>query len=178
VAKSIEIISFNIFYLKKENNVFGKSVILHPKLKHRESSFIYLTKKRESKMKKIMFVAIAAVAMLVVSCGQTMSPEAAKAWSDFKATAEKIATPEAADQFDSYEDFNAAVQEWNAAAQEMAKYSAEYSTEIADSMNNIATTVGANVQAVAELQQAANEITESAEELEDAADSLEEAAEE
>lgn len=116
-------------------------------------------------MKKIMFVAVAAVAMLVVSCGQTMSPEAAKAWSDFKATAEKIATTEAVDQFESYEDFNAAVQEWNAASQEMAKYSAEYSQEIVDSMNNITNTVGANVQTIVALKEAADELTEAAEEL-------------
>ena len=116
-------------------------------------------------------LAAAFILIILIKPHSTMSPAAAKAWSDFKAISEKIATPEAANQFKNYDDFNAAVQEWNAAAQEMAKYTTEYSKEITDSMDNIATTVGTNVQFIAELQQAANE-------LEYAADALEEAAEE
>ena len=114
-------------------------------------------------MKKNLFVAMAAVVILFVSCGQSMSPEAAKAWSDFKATAEKIATPETADQFESFIDFNDAVQEWNAAAQEMAKYSTEYGKEIADSMKVIAAKAGANVQTILEQFDTANEMEETIE---------------
>lgn len=121
-------------------------------------------------MKKITFVAMATVAMLFVSCNNSTKPEtseiseAAKAWSNFKATSEKIATPEAAEQFESFGDFNDAVQEWNAAAKEMEKYANEYSEEIADSMNTIANAVSENVLSIVEKQKALIGLAETVEE--------------
>jgi hypothetical protein len=113
-------------------------------------------------MKKIMFIAMAAAVMLVVSCNNSARPvasevsEAAKAWSKFKAASEKISTPAAAEQFENFGDFNDAVQEWNAAAKEMTKYASEYSKEIADSMNAIANAVSENVRSIVARQEAAN----------------------
>ena len=129
----------------------------------KQRKFTYILTKK-SKMKKITFVAVTTITMLVVSCSKSMSPEAAKAWINFKATSEKISTPEAAAQFESYEDFNVVVQEWNAAAQEMKKYATEYSKEIADSMDAIANAVSENIQFIIESQEADNGLAETVEE--------------
>jgi flagellar biosynthesis/type III secretory pathway protein FliH len=88
-------------------------------------------------MKKLTFMIIAAAALMIVSCGKKMSPEAQKAWNDFKACADKIDTDEKVDKFTSIEEFNQVVQDWQKAAKEMESHATEYSKEITDSMDAI-----------------------------------------
>ena len=88
-------------------------------------------------MKKTIFVALAAVSMIFASCGKKMSPEATKAWEDMKAKAASVCSMEAIDQFETVEDWNAAVKAFQAATQEMGKYQSEYSKEIVDSFTTL-----------------------------------------
>ena len=71
-------------------------------------------------MKKTIFVALAAVAMLV-SCGAKMSPEATKAWNDFKEKAAAVSTDEACDQFETPEAYQEAFDAAMKAGQDFAK---------------------------------------------------------
>ena len=88
-------------------------------------------------MKKMVFMALVAVSMIFASCSKTMSPEAKKAWDTVKEKAAAVCSVEALAQFESVEDYNAAVQAFNDAIQEMSKYEKEYSKEIADSVLTI-----------------------------------------
>lgn len=88
-------------------------------------------------MKKLTFMVIAAAALMIVSCGQKMSPEAQKAWNDFKACADKIDSEEKVDKLESIEAFNQIVQDWSKAAKEMEAHATEYSKAINDSMEAI-----------------------------------------
>lgn len=100
-------------------------------------------------------MAIAASAMMFVSCGNSMSPEAAKAWQDVKDKSVNLLSPEDADKFETVEAYQAAVQEFNAAVQEMGKYSTEYSEAIADSFTNITTKFAETAQTVKDMTDAA-----------------------
>ncbi len=93
-------------------------------------------------MKKTFFMALVAVSMIFASCGKKMSPEAAKAWEDVKAKAASVCSMEAVDQFETVEDWNAAVQAFQAATQEMAKYEQEYPKEVVDSFATLTTKFG------------------------------------
>lgn len=110
-------------------------------------------------------MAIAASAMMFVSCGNSMSPEAAKAWQDVKDKSVNLLSPEDADKFETVEAYQAAVQEFNAAVQEMGKYSTEYSEAIADSFTNITTKFAETAQTVKDMTDAAAAVdaTEAAE---------------
>ena len=59
-------------------------------------------------MKKLFFMALVAGSMVFASCGVKMSPEATKAWNDFKEKAAAVSTDEAVDQFESIDAYNAA----------------------------------------------------------------------
>ncbi len=100
-------------------------------------------------------MAIAASAMMFVSCGNSMSPEAAKAWQDVKDKSVNLLSPEDADKFESVEAYQAAVQEFNAAVQEMGKYPTEYSEAIADSFTNITTKFAETAKVVKDMTDAA-----------------------
>ena len=62
-----------------------------------------------------------------------------KAWETVKEMAPAVCSVEALGQFDTYEDYNTAVQNFNVAVQEMARYQDQYSKEIADSLTTIST---------------------------------------
>ena len=84
-------------------------------------------------MKKTIFVALAAVAMLV-SCGAKMSPEATKAWNDFKEKAAAVSTDEACDQFETPEAYQEAFDAAMKAGQDFAKnFDGKVTKEVADS---------------------------------------------
>ncbi len=84
-------------------------------------------------MKKTIFVAIAAAAMLV-SCGAKMSPEATKAWNDFKEKAAAVSTDEACDQFETPEAYQAAFDAAMNAGIEFGKnFDGKVTKEVADS---------------------------------------------
>jgi len=84
-------------------------------------------------MKKTIFVALAAVAMLV-SCGAKMSPEATKAWNDFKEKAAAVSTDEACDQFETPEAYQAAFDAAMNAGIEFGKnFDGKVTKEVADS---------------------------------------------
>ena len=104
-------------------------------------------------MKKTIFVALAAVSMIFASCGKKMSPEATKAWEDMKAKAASVCSMEAIDQFETVEDWNAAVKAFQAATQEMGKYQSEYSKEVIDSFTTLTTKFAeVNEKAAAQIQ--------------------------
>ena len=84
-------------------------------------------------MKKIFFV-LAAGAMLM-SCGGALSPEAQKAWDNFKELSSKLETEEAVDaNFESSEDFAQAVKEWGEVGAALKNYATEFSEAQVDSM--------------------------------------------
>ena len=84
-------------------------------------------------MKKTIFVALAAVAMLV-SCGAKMSPEATKAWNDYKEKAAAVSTDEACDQFETPEAYQEAFDAAMKAGQDFAKnFDGKVTKEVADS---------------------------------------------
>ena len=56
-------------------------------------------------MKKLAFVAVAALAMVFASCGKKLSPAAEKAWADFKEAASKLDSEEKIDQLESMDEF-------------------------------------------------------------------------
>ena len=114
-------------------------------------------------MKKLMCVAIAALALTTISCDKKMSPEAAEAWNNFKVAAQNLSN---IDESQDFEALSKIVDEWVSATDEIANHFTEYSPEIIDSMNAISDEVVANVQTVIEMQQVAQEkaIREQAEE--------------
>ncbi len=100
--------------------------------------------------------------MMFASCGAKMSPEAAKAWSKVKELAPALTSMEGLAQFQTAEEWNAAVQNFNAAVQEMGKYDGQFPKEVADSFLNItkqfeetSMAAAANIQAQAEAAAAA-----------------------
>ena len=112
-------------------------------------------------MKKIFFV-IAAGALMLVSCGK-MSPEAQKAWNNFKEASAKFESEEAVDaNFQSPEEFTAGVKAWNDAAQKMKDFATEFSTEQADSFASITAKCAPVIEKATQLlqQAAAQGITE------------------
>ena len=87
-------------------------------------------------MKKIFFV-IAAGALMLVSCGK-MSPEAQKAWNNFKEASAKFESEEAVDaNFNTAEEYSEGLKAWSEATQKLKDYTTEFSTEQADSMEKI-----------------------------------------
>ena len=109
-------------------------------------------------MKKMLFMALVAVSMIVTSCGKKMSPEAAKAWENVKTTFAAVGSIEAVDQFEGVDDWNAAVQAFNTAVQEMAKYEQEFPKEVVDSFTTMTTQFAeTQKQAAEKIQQAIQE---------------------
>ena len=121
----------------------------------------------------MLFMALVAVSMIVASCGKKMSPEAQKAWETVKEKAPAVCSIEAVDQFESVEDYKAAVQEFSAAVQEMAKYQGQYSKEIEDSLTTISNQFNETSEKAAALIQQAQEAAE-----EEAEEEMEEEVEE
>ena len=120
-------------------------------------------------MKKMFFMAFVAGSMIFASCGKSMSPEAQKAWNVVKEKAAGVCTIEAVDEFESVEDYKAAVQDFQAAVQEMTKYQDQYSKEIADSLTTMTNKFNETCEKAAALIQAQVEeaIEEAAEEVEE-----------
>ena len=139
-------------------------------------------------MKKMIFMAVAACAMMFVSCGQkkgsdaqktssdtqTMSSEAQKAWQTVKDKSVNLLTVEGADNFETLEDYNAAVQEFNAAVQEMVKYQDEYSQEIADSFLTMSNQFAETAQKVTDKLQQLNDLQDANEALEELDEEIDE----
>ena len=122
-------------------------------------------------MKKTIFVAIAAVAMLV-SCGAKMSPEATKAWNDFKEKAAAVSTDEACDQFETPEAYQEAFDAAMKAGQDFAKnFDGKVTKEVADSCAALTNALIEHDKKVQELLAAQAEeeeyVEEGEEELED-----------
>lgn len=120
-------------------------------------------------MKKIFFVLVAGAMMM--SCGGSLSPEGQKAWNDFKELSSKLESEEAVDaNFETAEEFSAAVKEWNEAAQNMKNYVTEITPEQADSFEALANKCAPVLEKVSKMmQQAAEAATEEAEEGEEEA---------
>lgn len=104
-------------------------------------------------MKKMTLMAVAASAVMFVSCGSKMSTEAQKAWEDFKEKGALVETMEAADQFETYEEYAAACKEFEAATKAMEQYQTEYSDAIIDSMGVIAENFKKTAEQAAAMQQ-------------------------
>ncbi len=127
-------------------------------------------------MKKLAFVAVAALAMVFASCGKKLSPAAEKAWADFKEVASKLDTEEKVDQLESMEQFVELNQKWLDANKAMLDNSVEYAAvkpEIVDSMEIIANKVNPLIQKVSDMLKAAQDLNETADELDAAAEELE-----
>ena len=91
-------------------------------------------------MKKIIFMAVAAVAMFA-SCSK-MSPEATKAWNDVKEKAALVATDEACDKFESIEDYQNAFEAAQNAVIEFGKnFDGKVTKEVADSFKTLSETL-------------------------------------
>ncbi len=132
-------------------------------------------------MKKLVFVAVAAIAMVFASCGKKLSPEAEKAWADFKEVAAQLDSDEKIDKIESMEQFTELNKKWLEANKAMLDNSVEYAAvkpEIVDSMETIANKVNSQIQKVTEMLKAANELNAAANELDEAAENIEAAAEE
>ena len=85
-------------------------------------------------MKKLFFMALVAGSMVFASCGVKMSPEATKAWNDFKEKAAAVSTDEAVDQFESLEAYEAAFEAAMNAGTEFGKnFDGKVTQEVADS---------------------------------------------
>ena len=118
-------------------------------------------------MKKTIFVAIAAAAMLV-SCGAKMSPEATKAWNDFKEKAAAVSTDEACDQFETPEAYQAAFDAAMNAGIEFGKnFDGKVTKEVADSFAALNQTLIEHDKKVQELLAAQAEEEEYVEEGEE-----------
>lgn len=117
-------------------------------------------------MKKLMFVAVAAIGLMAASCAkeQKMSPEAAEAWSEFKAAAKDLST---IDTNQDFEALQAVVDKWINATDTIGTYYTEYSPEIIDSINDISERVIEDVQRVIEAQLTAQKEENDAEVTED-----------
>jgi len=127
-------------------------------------------------MKKMVFAAVAACAMMFASCGGQMKPEAVQAWNKVKELAPALTSIEGVAQYATVADWSAAVQEFNTALQEMGKY--EYTKEISDSLtamlkqfeetsNAAAANIQARVDAAAAEAEAAAEAVEGEEVVEE-----------
>ena len=122
-------------------------------------------------MKKIFYV-IALGAVMMVSCNSGLSPEGQKNWDKFKELSAKFESEEAVDaNFESAEEFSAAVKEWNEAAQNMKNYVTEITPEQADSFEALANKCAPVLEKVSKMmQQAAEAGAEEAEEGEEEAE--------
>ena len=85
-------------------------------------------------MKKLFFMALVAGSMMFASCGVKMSPEATKAWNDFKEKAAAVSTEDAVSQFESRDAYEAAFEAAMNAGTEFGKnFDGKVPQEIADS---------------------------------------------
>ena len=85
-------------------------------------------------MKKLFFMALVAGSMVFAACGVKMSPEATKAWNDFKEKAAAVSTDEAVNQFESLEAYDAAFNAaMNAGTEFGEKFNGKVTQEVADS---------------------------------------------
>ena len=131
-------------------------------------------------MKKLLFVAVAALAMVFASCGKKLSPEAEKAWADFKEVASKLDSQEKIESLETIEDFTALNARWLEVNKAMLDKSVEIAAakpELIDSMEIIANKVNPVIQKTGELLKAAGEAQAAGEDLEAAGEDLEAAAE-
>ena len=113
-------------------------------------------------MKKIFFV-IAAGALMMVSCNKSLSPEAQKAWDNFKEASAKFESEEAVDAaFENAEEYSAGLKAWSEATQKLKDYATEFTPEQTDSMEKIVAKCQPVIQKMSEMMQqaAAQGITE------------------
>ena len=111
-------------------------------------------------MKKTILMAFAVAAMLV-SCGAKMSPEATKAWNDYKEKAALVSTDEACDKFESAEEYQAAFDAAFKAGEEFAKnFDGKVTKEVADSSAALTQTIIAQNKKMQELIAAQQEAEE------------------
>ena len=109
-------------------------------------------------MKKIFYVIVAG-AMMMVACNSGLSPEGQKNWDKFKDLCSKLESEEAIDaNFETQEEFTAAVKEWGEAAQKMKDYMLEVTPEQADSFEKLAEKCAPVVEKVSQMMQQAQEL--------------------
>ena len=108
-------------------------------------------------MKKFAFVAVAALSMVFASCGKKLSPQAEKAWSDFKEVASKLDSEEKISELsmDEFMELNAKWLEANKAMLGNSVDIAATNEAIVDSMEVIANKVNPVLQKTTELMKAA-----------------------
>ena len=89
-------------------------------------------------MKKLFFMALVAGSMVFAACGAKMSPEATKAWNDFKEKAAAVSTDEAVSQFESLDAYEAAFEAaLNAGTEFGTKFDGKVTQEVADSFKTM-----------------------------------------
>ena len=119
-------------------------------------------------MKKI-FYAIAAGAMLMVSCNNGLSPEGQKVWNEYKELSAKFESEEAVDaNFQNSEEYAEALKKWSETAQKMQEYVLEITPEQADSFQKIAEKCEPVIKKVSAMMQEAQELGENPDEQTDA----------